>query len=127
MLQQMLFLQGLLRMPRIWQVWVGVLVLLNAIGPLFFLSETAAVVTLVGMAAGGLVGEALTRAQGFTKLLGLMHGSWVPMFVVQLIVLFGGDATGNFQVWLIAATAVTGISLIIDCLLYTSPSPRDRG
>lgn len=110
----MLFLQGFLRMPRVWQVWVGVLVLINGIGPLLFLGETVAIVTLVGMATGGIVGEVLTRVQGFTKLLGLMHGSWVPMFVLQLIVLFGEGPTGNFQVWLVASALVTGVSLIID-------------
>ena len=110
----MLFVRGVLRMPVPWQVWIGVLVVINGIGPLFFLGETVAIVTLAAMITGGIVGEVLTQVQGFTKLLGLMHGSWVPMFVLQLIVLFSGDPTGNFQVWLIASTAVTGISLVID-------------
>ena len=110
----MLFVQGVLRMPAIWQAWIGVLVLVNFVGPFFFLSESAAIVTLVAMITGGLVGEALTQVQGFTKLLGLMHGSWVPMFVFQLIVLFGDEPTGAFQTWLIASVIVSGISLVID-------------
>ena len=42
----MLFVRGVMRMPAIWQAWVGVLVLVNGIGPLLFLGETVAVVTL---------------------------------------------------------------------------------
>lgn len=110
----MLFMRGVLRMPIYWQLWIGVLVLANFIGPLFFLSEPSAVVTLVAMVAGAIVGEALTQAQGFTKLLGVMHGSWVPMFAFQLITLFGDEPTGGFRIWLIFATIVTAASLVID-------------
>ena len=53
----MLFVRGVLRMPVPWQVWIGVLVIINGIGPLFFLGETVAIVTLAAMITGGIVGE----------------------------------------------------------------------
>ena len=122
----MLFMRGVLRMPFHWQIWIGVLVVVNGIAPFFFLSEPVAIVTVAAMITGGLVGEALTQVQGFTKLLGVMHGSWVPMFVFQLIVFFGEDPTGAFRSWLIASLIVTAISLVIDVADVVSYVRGDR-
>lgn len=122
----MLFMRGVLRMPFHWQIWIGVLVVVNGIAPFFFLSEPVAILTVAAMITGGLVGEALTQVQGFTKLLGAMHGSWVPMFVFQLIVFFGEDPTGAFRSWLIASLIVTAISLVIDVADVVSYVRGDR-
>ena len=112
----MKFMAGVRKMPLFWQGWLGILMLINGVGPLFFLSEDVAVVTLVAMMAGGIAGGVLTQAQGFTKLLGLMHLPWIPMFVLQVLVLYQTNPEGSFKLWLIASAAVTFISLIIDIL-----------
>ncbi len=110
------FMSGVLKMPFVWQVWIFILVLVNGVGPLFFLSESVALVTLSAMIVGGITGEVLTRVQGFTKLLGLMHVSWVPMLVLQIWVLLIENPTGMFAFWLFISALVTITSLIIDII-----------
>jgi hypothetical protein len=114
------FMKGVRRMPIIWQIWLGILMLVNGIGPLFFLSENVAVVTLVAVMTGGIIGSILTEVQGFTKLLGVMHAPWMPMLALQLLVIANEKPTGTFAVWLYASTAVTFISLAIDVADVTS-------
>ena len=45
-----------------------------------------------------------------------MHGPWVALFALQLIVLKNGVPEGGFGKWLVASTAVTFLSLIIDVM-----------
>lgn len=112
----MLFMRGLRKMPWYWQVWVLVLVLINGVGPCLFLQEKVAVVTLVAVLLGGILGEVLCHLQGFTKLLGLMHAPWVPMFVLQILVLSSGKADGLFAQWLWVSAGITFLSLVLDVL-----------
>ena len=112
----MLFMRGVRKMPWFWQLWVLLLVVVNGVGPCLFLSEQVAVVTLVAVALGGIIGEILCHVQGFTKLLGLMHTPWVPMFALQVLVLSSGTATGLFAKWLLVSTGITFVSLLLDVL-----------
>ena len=50
------FLAGVRRMPVFWQLWLVVLMVANGIGPLFYLSEPVAIVTLVAFVTGGVIG-----------------------------------------------------------------------
>lgn len=108
------FLAGVRRMPVFWQIWLVVLMIVNGIAPFFYLSEGVAIVTLVAFATGGVIGAILCEVQGFTKLLGLMHGPWVALFALQILVLRAGVSPGGFRNWLLVSTLVTFLSLILD-------------
>lgn len=112
----MKFMAGVRKMPILWQLWLVLLMMINGVGPLFFLSESVAVVALVAVISGGIIGVVLCETHGFTKILGVMHGPWVALLALQLLVLREGVAAGGFRNWLLASTTVTLVSLIIDAV-----------
>lgn len=108
------FTKGILSLSLGWQLWVGLMVVLNMVAPLMFLSHIEAQVTLAAMMAGGMTGILLVKIQGFTKLLGLMHIYWFPL-VFYLVQQVGAHATSNlFSQWMWTVIVVNSISLIID-------------
>jgi hypothetical protein len=110
------FFIGVRRMPLIWQIWIGILALANGVLPLFFLDELIAWLVLTGAVTGLLVGFALVKVTGFTKLLGLMHAPWVPVNVLQFHTLFYKDLNEELFYWLMFSAVVSFISLVIDCI-----------
>ena len=111
------FNRGLLGMAWPWRLWIGLLVALNFVGPLFFLDRLEAHWTLAAMAAAAFSMMVLTQLQGFTRLLGLGHVWWIPL--VWYLVASGawstpGIAQGWFGVWRDAVVLVNAISLLID-------------
>lgn len=108
------FMGGILKFHPGWQVWVGFMVMLNMVVPLFFLSHPEAQLTLLAMMAGGMTGLLLVKIQGFTKLLGLMHIFWIPLVIFLLGRVHAFDSASLFGIWLWAVIAINCISLIID-------------
>ncbi len=108
------FMKGIMSLSLGWQVWLGLMMVLNMMIPLLFLSHLEAQVTLVAMMAGGMTGIVLVKIQGFTKLLGLMHIYWLPLvfFLVQRAETV--STSELFGMWLWSVIVVNSISLIID-------------
>ena len=63
-------------MGKLWmlspglRVWLGVLIILNGVAPLWFLDHPEAWVAMATFHSGFLVGVVLFKIQGFTRLLG---------------------------------------------------------
>ena len=110
------FMSGVSGLHPVWQVWLLVMAIVNGVLPLLFLPDLAAIVTLVGVSSGAILGLLLVRLQGFTKLLGLMHVPWIPMLATQIGLYPGFDGASNYSLWLTSAIAVTAISLVIDVI-----------
>jgi hypothetical protein len=112
------FFKGCLSMHPVWRVWLFILFLANVILPCFFLNHTIAQVSLLCAFSGALIGFSLTHVNGFNKLLGLMHGPWIPLVFLQGKILYKltevDPAFSNFSKWLIFSFAVSSISLVID-------------
>ena len=56
---------------------------------------------------------------------GRLHGSAVAILIGLLLSYIGGVVTGG-QKGLVDIALFSGIGLLGGCLLYTSPSPRDK-
>ncbi|MFD2178331.1 hypothetical protein [Veronia pacifica] len=112
------FLRGIFKMPLIWQAWMLVLLTVNGIIPIFFLPHHLAVITLTAMISGLFIGFVLAEVHGFTKLLGIMHGPWIPLFILQCYSLWSGgeNISGTLFLWLVASTVITFSSLVLDVL-----------
>jgi hypothetical protein len=110
------FLTGAFGLHPIWQVWLLLMAIVNGVVPLFFLPDLAAIVTLVGVFSGAILGLLLVRLQGFTKLLGLMHVPWIPMLATQIGLYPGFDSASYYSMWLTSAIVITTISLVIDVI-----------
>ena len=107
------FMRGLMRQPSSVMAWVGMLVLVNGIVPLFLLNTLEAKVVLLTLALGGVVMELLTWQQGFTRLLGLGHVLWlglVPWLLTRLTLHEGEPIV----FWLVAVIVLNALSLVLD-------------
>lgn len=108
------FMKGILSLSLGWQLWVGLMWVLNMVAPIMFLKHIEAQITLVAMMAGGMTGIALVKVQGFTKLLGVMHIYWVPLVLYLLQQVETLSPSDLFCKWMWSVIVVNSISLIID-------------
>lgn len=108
------FLRGMLRMPWGWQIWLLILGLANLVLPLWFLGRPEAQAVLGTFLVVGLLMGLLTRAFGFSRILGLGHSPWLlllPWLATRLDEVPADDAYG---LWVRAVLAVNTLSLVID-------------
>jgi hypothetical protein len=109
-------MRGFLKMHFGWKLWIFLMAIVNGILPLFFIDQAVALITFSGAIAGLFIGFTLAFTQGYTKLLGLMHGPWIPAFVLQIYTLMHIQPAGYFGAWLWTSTIITGSSLALDTM-----------
>jgi len=108
------FIKTMLIMPIHWQAWLGVLVGVNIVAPLFFIHTLEAQVVLV-MGIGGLViMSVIFSMKGFVRLMGIGHIGWLPLVFWLGMKLEHVPADSAFGYWLIAVIVLDSLSLIID-------------
>ena len=108
------FNKGLLRMPLRWRLWVGFLVTLNFIAPLIFIEHLEAQFVLGAFFASMLLMTALTGLTGFTRLVGMGHFVWIPLFFVLGTRLPGIPADSAMGIWIRVLIFANAVSLVID-------------
>ena len=96
--------------PRAWGIWLVAVNLLC----LAFIQHIEAQV-LLGVTLAAVVMQAqIYQKMGFTRLLGIAHIAWLPMFYWFVTRFDGlGDYTA-LQTWLIVVAATNAISFVID-------------
>ncbi|AFY70210.1 hypothetical protein Pse7367_1935 [Thalassoporum mexicanum PCC 7367] len=106
--------RSILQMPLLWQLWILLLVIVNAIVPLFFLSHLEAQVVVAAFLASFILMIVLTARYGFTRILGLGHIFWIPLLF--FLGLHQTNLLGNnlFDTWMLVLIILNSISLIID-------------
>ncbi len=98
-----------------WNLWVGLLVLVNMGGGLVFIRTMEGQLALVCMMASFLIMWGIYVKKGFVRLLGLGHLiAWTPQVVWYVQVILQGNAAGWFLYWLMSVIVVNGLSLVID-------------
>ena len=97
-------------LPRLWCVWlVGV-----NLGCLWFITHIEAQVVL-GVTVLAVVAQTLVYGRlGFTRILGIAHILWVPMFAWMAFRLDAIAAEAAMSQWLLVLLATNAVSLIID-------------
>ena len=86
------FNQGLLGMPIAWRLWLGLLVVSNALMPMFFLPQIEAVASLAAMFFSMGLMTLLTHWTGFSRL-------WIRAVIVLDVASLLIDA-GDVARWL---------------------------
>ncbi len=98
-----------------WNLWVGLLAMVNMVGGLIFIRTVEGQLALVCIMASFLIMWAIYAQKGFVRLLGLGHLiAWTPQMAWYTQVILQGDTAGWFQYWIISVLAVNGISMVID-------------
>ena len=108
------FNKGVLKMSVAWRVWLGLLVTMNLIIPLVFISRLEAQLVLGAMLIGFGLMTLLTALSGFSRLLGAGHILWIPLvlFLYSRLGQIPGDNV--FGVWIRVLIVVDALSLVFD-------------
>ena len=110
------FMRGMGAFPVGWRVWLMALVLVNLVLPIFLFGHVEARWTILAFFIGFMIGAALVKLQGFTRLLGLVHIHWfalVPFLWSRAGAVPAGDL---FGFWICAVILLNSVSLIIDAV-----------
>jgi hypothetical protein len=108
------FNRGIFRLPIGVRLWLMLLMAVNLFVPVLYLQRSEARIVLLTFLASFLLMVLITRASGFTRLLGLGHVLWVPLvpfLLSRLDQIVVGDAYG---VWIGSVIALNSISLVLD-------------
>jgi hypothetical protein len=121
------FFVGLLGFSWHWRIWVALLILVNAIVPLFFLETPEARLVLIAMMLGALIQMGIFRYRGFVRLLGVGHLLVWPPLLLWLWLRPGGiDTSSYFGKWLLVVIALDLGSLLIDAVDVVRYALGDR-
>ena len=94
--------------------WIALLLLVNMVVPLFFVSTIEGQLVLAAMMLGALTQMMIFRSRGFVRLLGVGHIYWVPLLPWLVTRLEGARPLEPFAMWMVAVIVLNGVSLIID-------------
>jgi len=110
------FLRTMMLMPKPWLAWLGLLVFINILIPLYFINTLEAKVVLIAIICSMTIMTAIFSAKGFVRLLGIGHIAWVPM-IPWLFTSLGEISLDNpFGYWLLAIIIMNSLTLIIDTI-----------
>jgi hypothetical protein len=98
-----------------WWLWIGLLGVVNLVGPLFFLGSLEARVILAALIIGAAVQLLIVSRLGYVRLLGVGHVvAWVPLLLWLVPRLAALDPRTPFGRWLFAVVIIDLASLAID-------------
>ncbi len=108
------FTKGLMSFPMPWRIWLGLMVAVNTVGPIYYFEALESKVVLAAFLASMVLMTAIFASKGFVRLLGFGHIFWVPMVPWLWFRLDQVGPGEPFGYWIIAAMIIDSISLIID-------------
>ena len=99
-----------------WRAWFWLLLAVNLVAPLFFLSHPEAWTVVLGYAVSAAVMVPLHRRMGWVRLLGIAHFPWLAILPWLAVRVAASGPTGAFGAWLAAVLAVDGACLVLDAV-----------
>jgi hypothetical protein len=108
------FPKGVLKLPLAVQVWLGVLMMVNAVIPMFFLGQREAQVVLGVFMVSAASMMILANVVGFTRLLGLGHVLWIPLLLYLWSRMGGHPAAEPYGAWMRIVMLLDAVSLATD-------------
>ena len=108
------FPRGVLKLPLPVRIWLGILLFVNLVLPLFFLGNREAQVTLlIFLLSTGLL-MTLTHVVGFTRLLGAGHILWIPLLLYLWSRMGGHPAVEPYGAWIRILMLLNAAALVVD-------------
>jgi len=108
------FMKTMILLPKPGLAWMGLLIGVNIVVPLYFIQTLEAKVVLAAMICGIMIMTAVFGAKGFVRLLGIGHIAWIPMIPWLIMRLENTTFDSFFGYWLAATIVLNFLSLIID-------------
>ena len=109
-------MRAILHMPKPWATWNVVLALVNLAGGLYYFGSLEGKLVVGAFFAAVIVMEAMYKAKGFVRLLGLGHIFWVPLVPWLALRLDWGRLDNAFAVWVAVLVVMNTLSLILDAI-----------
>ncbi len=97
-------------------IWLGWLMAINMVVPLFYITTPEAQWTLLAAIAGVITMTLIFKAQGFVRLLGIGHVYWVPQVIWFWMRLEAAPPGSLFLYWMWSIFAFNTLSIIIDTI-----------
>lgn len=99
-------------LPRVWCIWlVGV-----NLGCLYFIAHPEGQVLLAVTLIAVGIQAAIYGKIGFTRVLGIAHLLWLPMFAWMALRMDDIVEHPDLQLWIIVLTLTNAVSFIIDAV-----------
>ena len=96
--------------PRIWNVWlVGVNLMC-----LYFIGHVEAQVVLLATLVAVVVQAVIYGQIGFTRILGIAHLLWLPMFAWMAMRANVISLHSNLETWIIILAITNAVSFVVD-------------
>lgn len=121
------FNRGVFGLPVHLQVWVGTLVLVNIIAPLFFLEKVEAWASIAAGTLGIGIMSMLTLRFGFSRIIGIGHVAWLPLIAFLGTRLADTSAVDTFGIWIRLVILLDVISLAFDAVDVYRYARGERG
>ncbi len=106
------FMRTMLKMPRPWVAWIGLLMAANFLLPVIFITTLEGQIVLVTGMISAMIQMGIFHAKGFVRMLGIGHSPWIPL-LLWLWTRLNFDAS-PFAYWIVALMVLNTLSLIID-------------
>ena len=116
MKSMMNFMKTMMIMPIHWQAWLGVLVTVNIVVPIFFIYTLEAQVILATAIVGLVIMSVIFSMKGSVRLMGIGHIGWLPLVFWLGTKLEHVPADSTFGYWLMAVMVLDSLSLFIDTI-----------
>ena len=110
------FTKAMMNMPIHWQVWLGLLITVNIVGPFFFINTMEAQIVLATAIAGLGIMAVIFSEKGFVRLMGIGHIGWFPLVSLLWMRLDFAPANSAFGFWLMTVIVLDSLSLLIDTI-----------
>lgn len=108
------FTRSWFKMRQPWPIWLGVLMLVNMMGPLFFLDTAEGQATLAVFMASAMLMMGLFAALGWVRLLGAGHFLWLGLVPWLWLRLDSIEPATALYYGVVVVIAMNSASLAID-------------
>ncbi len=108
------FTRSWFKMRQPWPIWLGVLMFVNMMGPLFFLDTAEGQATLAVFMASAMVMMGLFAALGWVRLLGAGHFLWLGLVPWLWLRLDSIEPATALYYGVVVVIAMNSASLAID-------------
>lgn len=108
--------RGLARLPLRWKPWLLVLLTLNMIVPLFYITRTEAQVVFGTSLVGGATFSMLTARFGFTRIIWAAHIVWIPLVVWLWLRLPSVPLDSGYGLWIRLVIGADIIAMVVDAI-----------
>ena len=110
------FMRTMFSLPMPIRIWLGLLMFLNMVVPLFYIKTLEGIATLAAAMAGAVTMTIINERLGFIRLMGIGHITWLPLVIWFWFRLDLADPDSLFLYWMWSIIILNTVSIIIDAI-----------